>query len=231
MIASSALASACGVLIAPGQSIYDFSSYIYDNLSYSGWHGVGQAGHIQVRASYSEENQEGEMPKFRDLGVMLVIVAALTLTISTVASAHRGHRLWPARFDLIWIDHRGADAYTAAPGHRDHLIGLGGDDVLAAGDQRDLVQGGVGNDSIDGGEANDMLLGGVGDDTITGGDGRDIIRAGRGDDTVLAADGRRDWVRCGPGVDSYTADRRDRVARNCENRIQAADLAASPVAD
>jgi len=85
------------------------------------------------------------------------------------------------------------------------------------------VRGGVGNDSIDGGEGNDRLNGGLGADTITGGEGHDLIRAGQGDDTVLAADGQRDWVRCGPGVDAYSADRRDRVARNCENIIPATD--------
>jgi hypothetical protein len=163
------------------------------------------------------------MPQYRHLSAMAVMVAALLLAFSSVASAHPGHRFWASRFDNIWRNTEGLDAFTAAPGDRDLIIGLGGDDTLDAGDRRDVVVGGPGNDTITGGDQNDRLVGGPGDDIIEGGDGRDVIRAGRGDDTVLAADGRRDWVRCGLGEDEYTADRFDRVARNCETELPPED--------
>jgi len=65
------------------------------------------------------------MPKYRSLGAMLVIVAVLLAMFSSVASAHRGHMFWPARFDNIWTDLRGLDVFTATPGNRDLIIGLG----------------------------------------------------------------------------------------------------------
>jgi hypothetical protein len=44
----------------------------------------------------------------------------------------------------------------------------------------------------------------------------DKIRAFAGNDLVHARDGVRDEVSCGPGRDRVLADRRDRIARDCE---------------
>lgn len=107
----------------------------------------------------------------------------------------------------------------------DRLFGLGGADLLIAGDGADLVSGGAGNDRIfgragndrlRGGAGKDKIVGGAGDDRIWGDDGRDTISGGSGDDLIHAADGSADVIACGRGKDRVIADRRDRVARNCE---------------
>jgi len=43
----------------------------------------------------------------------------------------------------------------------------------------------------------------------------------------VAADGLRDFIDCGPGEDTVTADSRDRIKRNCEivTRVSADDEA------
>ena len=78
------------------------------------------------------------------------------------------------------------------------IAGRGGDDVISGGRRRDSIGAGAGADSIDARH------------------GRDRIRAGTGDDTVVALDRQRDTISCGGGTDTVAADRRDRVARDCE---------------
>jgi Ca2+-binding RTX toxin-like protein len=154
----------------------------------------------------------------RTLAASLGLAALLVTGVASVASAHRGHHALRG-FDNIRIDHRGLDSYTALPGDRDLYIGLRGDDVASTGDLHDHVLGGTGNDTLDAGDGRDLVLGGPGDDTLTGGLGVDLIRGERGADTIFAQDGDVDYVRCGPGEDSYTADPKDFVARDCENDI------------
>ena len=43
-----------------------------------------------------------------------------------------------------------------------------------------------------------------------------MISGGAGNDTITARDGKRDRISCGSGRDKVTADKRDRVAKNCE---------------
>lgn len=74
----------------------------------------------------------------------------------------------------------------------------------------------LGGGSIVGTRWNDLICGRRGADRITGGRGRDTILGGHGNDTLLARDRARDDVRCGRGRDRVVADRRDRVARDCE---------------
>jgi dipeptidyl aminopeptidase/acylaminoacyl peptidase len=63
----------------------------------------------------------------------------------------------------------------------------------------------------------DHICGRKGADRILPGGGRDSVEAGAGPDIVLSAgDRRRDSISCGSGRDRVIADRRDRVARNCE---------------
>lgn len=71
-------------------------------------------------------------------------------------------------------------------------------------------------DVLDGTGRADVLCGAGGSDRLTGGGGADVFRAGAGNDVVLARDGVIDAVACGPGRDTVTADRRDRVNRDCE---------------
>ena len=51
---------------------------------------------------------------------------------------------------------------------------------------------------------------------IRGGPGRDVLRGGPGNDTLNSRDRSRDSILCGTGRDLVLADRRDRVARDCE---------------
>ena len=159
------------------------------------------------------------MPTHRRLAASTALAALLVTGVASIALAHPsdGHPL--RRFDNIRIDHGVLDSYTALPGDRDLYIGLGGDDVANSGDMHDHVLGGNGNDTLDAGDGRDLVLGGPGDDILTGGLGVDLIRGERGSDTIFAADGNVDYVRCGPGEDSYTADSKDFVARDCENDI------------
>jgi hypothetical protein len=63
----------------------------------------------------------------------------------------------------------------------------------------------------------DWICGGAGNDRIAPGAGNDIVDGGTGNDRVLARGGGRDRIRCGRGRDTVVADRRDRVARDCES--------------
>jgi hypothetical protein len=73
-----------------------------------------------------------------------------------------------------------------------------------------------GADVLSGTTGSDVLCGAAGADRLTGLGGADVFRAGAGNDVLAARDGVADAVACGPGRDSVTADRRDRVNRDCE---------------
>lgn len=93
---------------------------------------------------------------------------------------------------------------------RNALIGGGGRDVLRGLGAADTLEGGDGADRIEGGE---------GGDALTGGGGLDLLLGGDGADRVAARDGRRDAIECGAGRDVVAADRRDRVADDCEREL------------
>lgn len=98
----------------------------------------------------------------------------------------------------------------------DALIGTGRNDTLLGLAGSDRLDGGPGNDRLNGGSGNDGISGGTGTDYITGGPGRDNIRGFSGKDRIFVRDGQRDTVDCGSGVDRVTADRIDRIRKNCE---------------
>jgi Domain of unknown function DUF11/RTX calcium-binding nonapeptide repeat (4 copies) len=79
----------------------------------------------------------------------------------------------------------------------------------------DTLYGLDGNDVLLGLGGNDVLFGGRGDDLLVGGPGRDRLYGGPGSDTLRARDGVRDVVDCGPGRDTATVDRIDRLS-GCE---------------
>jgi hypothetical protein len=80
----------------------------------------------------------------------------------------------------------------------------------------DRLAGNTGSDRIEGGLGNDVLVGAEGDDRLFGNRGLDRIAAGPGADTISARDGQADTISCGSGRDRVTADRRDRIGRDCE---------------
>ena len=73
-----------------------------------------------------------------------------------------------------------------------------------------------GRGRIDGTHYRDKICGRRGADQIHPQERNDLVSAGGGDDAVFARDGTRDRIFCGPGRDRVVADRKDRVARDCE---------------
>ena len=114
------------------------------------------------------------------------------------------------------IDGDGGNDRLSGQAGEDRLRGRGGNDRISAGSGVDILSGNEGNDFISGGEGDDRILAGSGNDTVTGGSGKDIIEGDGGNDTVRARDGLRDRIRCGSGRDNVSADRSDKVARDCE---------------
>jgi hypothetical protein len=43
------------------------------------------------------------------------------------------------------------------------------------------------------------------------------MSGGSGNDRIKARDGRKDRIDCGSGNDRVTADKKDKVAKNCEH--------------
>jgi Tol biopolymer transport system component len=102
-------------------------------------------------------------------------------------------------------------------GGRDHLYGLGGPDLLRGELGGDNLDGGPGDDTLIGGRGDDVAVGGGGNDRVLTEDrGRDRVFGGKGDDLIESGSGSRDVIFCGPGSDTVFADRRDRVAPDCE---------------
>jgi hypothetical protein len=110
----------------------------------------------------------------------------------------------------------GGDCVLGDQGN-DRLDGGAGDDDVRGLAGNDVVRGADGNDNVLGGSGKDTLDGGNGDDQIGGGPGVDRFKGGAGKDAINAADGRRESVNCGPGRDSVTADRIDKLA-GCESK-------------
>ncbi len=98
----------------------------------------------------------------------------------------------------------------------DRLRGTSGSDRISGLGRNDVLRGLGGADCLNGGTGNDRALGGTGADKITGGKGRDALLGAAGNDIIRSRDGVRDIVKCGAGKDRVIADRKDRVAKDCE---------------
>jgi RTX calcium-binding nonapeptide repeat (4 copies) len=70
----------------------------------------------------------------------------------------------------------------------------------------------VGSDSVD------EVVGSAGPDRIKPRAGKDRVRALAGDDRIDVRGGGKDRLNCGGGDDSVKADKRDKMAKNCEHR-------------
>jgi hypothetical protein len=111
---------------------------------------------------------------------------------------------------------RGNDTIALGAGD-DCGAGESGNDRISGDNGNDVLTGGTRGDRLKGGRGRDRLAGDSGNDRLDGGRNRDRFSGGSGNDRILARDGVRDVVNCGSGRrDSVSADRRDRVARNCE---------------
>ena len=91
------------------------------------------------------------------------------------------------------------------------ILGTARNDVLLGTRSADHICGRAGADRISGNRGNDRIEAGQGEDTVMGGDGRDVI---------VVRDGARDTVSCGSGRDTVHADRKDSVARDCEQVLR-----------
>ena len=69
-----------------------------------------------------------------------------------------------------------------------------------------------------GSDTADDITGTAGNDLIRPRAGNDAVRALAGDDRIDVRGGGKDRVNCGGGVDSVKADKRDKLAKNCEQR-------------
>jgi Tol biopolymer transport system component len=108
------------------------------------------------------------------------------------------------------------DDIVRALAGNDRIESLYGSDRVDAGEGNDIVHGDQAPDLITGGPGNDRLYGEMGADTLVGGPGRDRLVGGHGIDRIMARDGAVDRIICGSHRDVVLADRRDRVARDCE---------------
>ena len=113
----------------------------------------------------------------------------------------------------------GNDRVSGSRG-RDSINGGSGRDTISAGSSGDQVAGDQGGDRINGNSGNDTIRGNSGNDRLTGSTGADRLSGGSGNDRISARDGRRDRVACGRGRDTVTADRSDRVSRDCERVLR-----------
>lgn len=100
------------------------------------------------------------------------------------------------------------------------IVGTWGSDRLTGTPGRDYICGRPGSDRIHGGRGNDRIEAGSGADTVSGGAGLDSIAGGGGADVILVRDGAGDTVNCVTEQDTVVADRKDRVARDCERVLR-----------
>lgn len=141
-----------------------------------------------------------------------------------MAGTAAGERLVGGRGNDVIDGNAGADCLLGEAGNDllsggagdDDLSGSAGNDALDGDAGKDDLSGGNGNDTLDGGSGNDTLSGGAGTDKIAGGAGTDSVKGGAGNDTISVRGGGRDRVDCGAGRDTVTADKNDRVGKNCE---------------
>jgi Ca2+-binding RTX toxin-like protein len=95
-----------------------------------------------------------------------------------------------------------------------------GDDVLYGGPGRDDVGGD--DHQVHGWYGDDTLYGGDGDEGIFVGYGEDTLHRGEGYDQLLASkDGQSDVLHCGPGRDTYIAEKLGFVAYDCKVKANA----------
>jgi Ca2+-binding RTX toxin-like protein len=89
-------------------------------------------------------------------------------------------------------------------------------DTLVGSRFANQLEGGDGRDRIRGLGGADGLVGGRGADLLVAGAGRDALDAGPARDRLLARGGGADDLSCGSSIDRGKADRRDRLAGDCD---------------
>lgn len=177
------------------------------------WGGCGQRYSQQVcRTTYS------------DAGLLEGDFAALAG--DWFVSVRACDRLWicgpwsdPVRKRVAMRDGAASSRLNGTPG-ADVIDAGAGADRVDANDGDDRILAGPGADTVSTGAGSDTVIAGSGADRVNGGPGPDSVWGGPGADVIDVSGGGRDRVDCGPGRDVVRADRRDRVARNCERVIR-----------
>jgi hypothetical protein len=136
---------------------------------------------------------------------------------TTLADGRAALQVVGTRRSELLVGTRGVDVIVCGAGN-DRALGRGGRDTIRCGPGNDRIWTGPGADLAYGGSGSDLLAGEGGRDRLTGGTGRDRFSGGANGDRLLARDGRRELVRCGGGRDRVSADRTERLARDCERR-------------
>ena len=166
------------------------------------------------------------------MAAALVLGSGLALAVNKVGTQGRDFLKGTDGADHL-VGKRDDDRMFSLAG-KDHLIGGPGKDVViggspgpgssaqrskASGGDKHLL-GGSGNDVVFGGKGSDNLMGNAGNDLVVNGPNRlkDKLSAGNGNDVVGSFNepASEDNVVCGGGFDWVFADRKDKVAPNCE---------------
>lgn len=167
-----------------------------------------------MRNASDRPRARGMVPPMHRRGLVAVLLACSIGGSSAAIAVAEDRTGGPGKDDF---DGTAAVDHYDGRGGDDRLEGKGGDDELRGGPGIDVLSGDAGNDTVDGGGGNDTLLGGAGRDRLIGGPGKDVFIGGSGNDTISARDGVAEDITCGRGRDRVTADRADRVGRDCES--------------
>jgi hypothetical protein len=132
-----------------------------------------------------------------------------------IVGSRFGDRIRGRRANDSLRGRRGRDCLVGNAG-RDRLSGQANADRLSGSRGRDRLAGQAGRDRLFGNQGPDRLSGGGSGDRMRGGGGKNRYFGGAGPDRVFARNAKVDRVRCGKGRDRVRADRRDRVADDCE---------------
>ena len=120
----------------------------------------------------------------------------------------------------VSLDNKPNDGVTAENDnvHRDveDVLGTRFADSLVGSKFANQLEGGAGRDRLRGLGGADGLIGDRGADFLAAGGGADTLDSGAGPDRLLARGGGADDLSCGSSVDRGKADRRDRLAGDCD---------------
>ena len=155
------------------------------------------------------------LPAFAGCSSRVANLIRGTAAANTITGTARADRIFAAGGADRVAGSGGTDCIDLGSGN-DRGSGGSGSDLMLGASGRDRLSGGPGRDRLYGGSGGDRISGGSSADRISGGAGADWISSGSGSDRISARDRRRDRISCGSGRDSVTADRVDRVARDCE---------------
>jgi Ca2+-binding RTX toxin-like protein len=115
--------------------------------------------------------------------------------------------------DVLWGDLLNADESDAT----DQLFAGGGADTVYGGPGSNVIDGGFGDDYLQGGTGRNRITAGAGNDTVRlRGQGPNTVYAGAGNDTIFSYTKKTSTIHCGPGYDTVEANRRVKLAGDCE---------------